>query len=134
MQNCTYPDDELEEEQLSLGQFVKISSERLKDTQSIDSFTRLVLSGRLDDELAMELQKRIFINGRQGLQPLTPQLYNISRDYDAAIGICQDIPFLEPFSVFPVSPFSQTLKKDNHICGRAYDAQVSVNHEWENLL
>jgi hypothetical protein len=114
-----YPDEDLTEVQWSLERFNTEAYELLHDRNDVDAFTRLVLAGRvnIDNDL-----KRIYLNPRQGL----PNIENVKiyRDFDSAIGITRTLPFSDVLRVWPVAPFKETLSKDNHVKGLAFDSNV----------
>ena len=66
--------------------------------------------------------RRVSLNARQGLDhPISPGL---TRDFDSAIGITDNLPYTSPFNVYPISSFRDTLTKPNHVQGRIYQPDV----------
>jgi hypothetical protein len=103
-----YPDEDLPELQLSLRQFVAIAGVLHAREQDSDAFVRFVLAGRWKGH-------RIFINSRQDAAAPPKGQYIFRRDFDSAIGVTRDLPFIVPLAVFPVASFRDTLTTDNHI-------------------
>jgi hypothetical protein len=106
-----YPNERLPETQLSLSRFVR-NAQELVDEENPHDFIRFVLGGRLKIE---EEWNRVFINARQGATAPPPTRYQLRRDIDSAIGITRTLPFSQPLAVFPLSPFTECLKTDNHL-------------------
>ena len=106
-----YPDEPLPSLQLSLRRFVSVA-QQLCDAGDEEGLARYMYSGRLVVE---EDQRRVFVNARQGADPPPRDEYELRRDLDSVIGVTRDLPFLQAMSVFPVAPFEDTLKKDNHM-------------------
>ena len=121
-----YPDEELLERQISIRTLVELAKAKLsEDDPDIKEFVKFILAGRNWNNRGE--QERIFVNGQQGTTALQHGLdsnYDLARDYDSAIGITSDLPFSEPFAIYPLSPFKDTLKKTNHIKGKAFDQHV----------
>jgi hypothetical protein len=122
-----YPDEFLPESQLSLEEFSYRAMDLLRNAETIPNFVRMVLAGRDTDH--NDVVHRLFLNARQGLEDIDPGAYIQSRDYDSAHGITRDLPFTEPLSIFPVASFRDTLTKDIHILGKAYDNTVSCDKQ-----
>jgi len=118
-----YPDEELPHAQVPLRQFVDTAMGLLQEEGSIDQFVRYVLAGRYYDN-DNELQSRVFLNARQGFPNMASLQHDQIRDYDSALGVTMALPFTRPLSIYPVASFRDTLKKNNHIKGLAYNAQV----------
>ena len=90
----------------------------------------LMLCGRFGEVVpggGFETEERIAVNPRMDgrVPPLEDLMF--TRDYDSAIGITRSLPFTRPLSVYPVPPFSETLKKDNHITHVMPHASVSAD-------
>ncbi|TFY75450.1 hypothetical protein EWM64_g8562 [Hericium alpestre] len=75
-------------------------------------FIRYVLAGRSLNDNGQTVN-RLIVNPRMG-HVVNPQ-FEIMRDYDSIIGVDKQIPYTIPLAIFPVPPFSETLKKKNHI-------------------
>ena len=118
-----YPDEDLPELQLSIKQYVDMASRLLTGPEDIYDFCRMVLAGRVKVD---GVERRIFLNARQDLEPIDPRFCTRTRDYDSLCACTQTLPFTAPLSVFPVSPFKETLTADNHLAGRAYNRAVSA--------
>ena len=109
--SMNHPDEDLEEIQMSLQQFVA-ASQGLFNEQDANRFVRFVLAGRL---VHNKQQNRIFINPQQGTSAPPSQEYEMRRDIDSVVGVTRSLPFSHCMAIFPVAPFRDTLKKDNHI-------------------
>ena len=107
---------------MSLKEYVTKAIRILDGPEDIYIFCRMVLAGRLHVD---GVEHRIFINARQGLRPIIPSDLALTRDYDSISSCSTTLPFLAPFSIFPVAPFKDTLTSDNHLEGKAYDREVS---------
>lgn len=125
-----YPDEDMFERQISIATLVKLAEAMLsKDDPNIKDFVKLVLAGR--NKTNQGQWERIFINGQQettALEHGPVANYKLARDYDSAIGITHNLPFSEPLAIYPLSPFKETLKKTNHIRGKAFDENVCENN------
>lgn len=94
------------------------------ETNVWEPFIKLALAGRTSDK------KRIFVNAVQDIPTHNQYLFRIFRDIDSAIGFSEDLPFTKALAVFPLAPFSEALKEDIHLRGKAYDTTVSpCNHQ-----
>lgn len=120
----SYPDEHLPELQLSLRRYVDMASALLEGPDDIYDFCRMVLAGRAKID---GVEHRIFVNARQDLDPINPAFCARTRDYDSVSACTQSLPFSEPLSVFPVAPFKETLKADNHLSGKAYGKTVGTH-------
>ena len=117
-----YPDEPIPEIQVSLREFQQMASNILVGPDTIYDFCRMVLAGRVDIN---GTQHRIFVNARQDLEEIQPFRFTVTRDYDSICACTQNLPFSKPFSIYPILPFRDTLKADNHLTGKAYNRQVS---------
>jgi hypothetical protein len=117
-----YPDEPIPEIQVSLREFVQRASGILEDEDSIFDFCRMVLAGRVDVDGE---EHRILVNARQDLEEIRPSRFTVTRDYDSICACTSDLPFGAALSIYPVAPFRDTLKVDNHLIGEAYDRHVS---------
>lgn len=78
-------------------------------------FVRYVLAGRDGED-------HIFVNAAQGLDALEDSTFDVTRDFDSAIGITENLPFIAPLAIFPLSPFSETLtRKCNGVVGHVFE-------------
>ena len=91
----------------------------------------MVLAGRVD---VNGTEHRIFVNARQDLAEIRSSSFTVTRDYDSICACTSDLPFTAPLSIYPVAPFRDTLKDDNHLTGKAYDRQVSGKCEYLVLI
>ena len=109
-----YPNEFLRPVQLGLTDFVDYAKGFLEENtpDAVDNFINLVLAGRLS--LAGE-ERRVFLNALQGAK--TPSLDDVTLtgDFDSLIGLSRDLPYTTSFSIFPVPPFRDTMKADNHL-------------------
>ncbi|KAH9926071.1 hypothetical protein B0H21DRAFT_700840 [Amylocystis lapponica] len=109
-----YPDEDLPVTQLSLSQFVNRGKQMLSDLSvqdRVDPFVRFMLAGR-DFEDGEET--RVYVNVRQGIDPLQPGEYSLTRDYDSLIGITRTLPFACTLQFYPFPPMDEALTaKDN---------------------
>ncbi|KIK32002.1 hypothetical protein CY34DRAFT_102396, partial [Suillus luteus UH-Slu-Lm8-n1] len=48
---------------------------------------------------------------------------DVTRDLDSVIGVSDTLPYTSTLSIWPLSPFRETLRKDNHVKSHAYDSQ-----------
>jgi hypothetical protein len=117
-----YPDEPLPEVQLSLQSFTS-RAQRILQCEGVHKFLHFVLAGRLDEQGDTH---RVFVNARQSVSAPQEFEYDITRDIDSAIGITRDLPFTTSLAVFPMASFSDTLKKDNHVCGPVKQQDVSA--------
>lgn len=104
-----FPHENLPLDQLSLSQFTYLMQQAFKSGDDLQ-YINTALCGRTTDE---EGDWRISVNARQELHP--PEYPRFTRDYDSAIGITKNLPFLTALYVFPVPSFKETLKKRNHV-------------------
>lgn len=118
------PDEDLPHKQVSLQEFLQIADNLLYEKQDVYKFVRFVLAGRYIGEGPMS---RVFVNAKQGLHTGLPDgAVNVTRDYDSILGISNDLPYMSALAVFPLPPFKETLKKNNHMCSLAYNSRVSI--------
>lgn len=104
-----FPHETLPLQQVSLSQFVYLMQQASSSEDELE-YINTALCGRvtLDD-----VDYRVSLNARQELDhPESPQF---TRDFDSAIGITKNLPFLAAFNVFPVPSFKETLKRGNHV-------------------
>lgn len=59
--------------------------------------------------------RRVHIEPAKDTQALQDMPIVITRDFDSLIGITEDLPFLEPISIFPVPNFHDCMNKSNHL-------------------
>ncbi|THH21444.1 hypothetical protein EUX98_g8377 [Antrodiella citrinella] len=97
--------------QLSLRQFATTASRLYEDNTG--DFLSFVLSGEANDDNGDVQQYAV--NALQGASPIIHDELEFSRDIDSIIGVTQTLPFKVPLSIFPIAPFSETLKKNSHI-------------------
>lgn len=117
------PDEELPQKQVTLQEFLQIADGLLYNQQDVFQFVRFMLAGRYTGDGAMA---RAFVNVKQGLHTGLPDNeVTVTRDYDSIIGISQDLPYMSALAVFPLAPFKETLKKNNHMKSLAFDSRVS---------
>lgn len=115
---CTmpaYPDEYLPTNQLSLAGFIEQANSILEDEEfegDLHPFAQFVLCGRYRSEGGA---RRITLNGRQELRYPSRGDYTVRRDYDSVIGITRSLPFQDAISVYPLPPFRDTHRNDNHL-------------------
>lgn len=120
-----YPDDFLPlQRPRSLEEMNEEFEELLLGKNSnISYFVRLCLAGRYREDLMESSANdyRYKINVRSGLSGIAhpPEDWVVTGDWDSAIGMTEDLPFTVPMAIFAVPPFRDTLRKTNHIRGRA---------------
>jgi hypothetical protein len=121
-----YPDEIIDLAQLTMAEFVGHSRHlytQMQDDQSEVDFIRFVLAARVGPLADEELDRcQVRLNCLQGIPPL-PET-DITRDLDSVIGISDTLPYTSTLSIWPLPPFKETLKKDNHVKSRAYNSQV----------
>lgn len=92
---------------------------------STSRFVRLALSGRFsvkeDDPPSIDTLVEI-----GNLNSRAPRLDHesgvvVTGDWDSLIGQSHTFPYAKPFSIFAVPPFKETLTKNNHVTGLAYN-------------
>lgn len=113
------PHNELPNIELSIQKFTAIA-QQFATTDDGSKFLPFVLAGRmLDDEDIDEngddVLKRVFVNAVVDAECPLEDMLSLTRDYDSVIGISNDLPYTDALSIFPVPPFKETLKRDNHI-------------------
>lgn len=119
------PDEDLPHKQVSLAEFLQIADGLLYEQKDVYKFIRFVLAGRYIGEGPMS---RVFVNAKQGLHTGLPDgAVNVTRDYDSILGISKDLPYMSALAVYPLSPFKETLKKNNHMTSLGFDSHVSVS-------
>lgn len=120
-----YPDDHLPNQRpRSLHEMNEEFEELLiGPNRSTGHFARLILAGRYRGDMSESSANdfRYKINVRSGLVGTAHRRedYVITGDWDSAIGMTEDLPFTVAMAIFAVPPFRDTLKKTNHIRGRA---------------
>jgi hypothetical protein len=122
-----YPDEILGLAQLTMNEFVGHSRHlftQFQDEQSEFDFIRFVLAARAPSADEENEGYQIRLNCLQGLPPLPDA--DITRDLDSVIGVSDTLPYTSSLSIWPLSPFKETLKKDNHVRSHAYDSQVRI--------
>ncbi|TFY76967.1 hypothetical protein EWM64_g7046 [Hericium alpestre] len=125
MAAANYPNEDQVLKQISLRSFVlgaqglfdqyrRVNRNREPDTAVFNAgrFIRYVLAGRSLNDHGQTVN-RLIVNPRMGRVVDRP--FEITRDYDSIIGVDKQIPYRIALAVFPVPPFSETLKKKNHI-------------------
>jgi hypothetical protein len=117
-----YPDKSLPKHQVSIQDYVNMASRILAGPDTIHDFCRMVLAGHADID---GIEHHLFVNARQGLEEIDTGTLTISRDYDSVSSCTNTLPFSGQFSIYPVAPFRETLKVNNHLIGKAFDRQVS---------
>lgn len=133
-----YPNETSTVSQKSLSDFVHEAKTRLDSPDcDIPSFIRFALCGRYTDPVNPQdttLHRTILINPMQ--DAMAPTQANLIRDIDSCIGTSNNLPFNKAFSVFPVSPFRETLTKKNHLSRIIPVGVVSVHkcHSSQALL
>ncbi|TFY73345.1 hypothetical protein EWM64_g10666, partial [Hericium alpestre] len=95
-------------------QYRRVNRNREPDTAVFNAgrFIRYVLAGRSLNDHGQTVN-RLIVNPRMGR--IVDRPFEITRDYDSIIGVDKQIPYRIALAVFPVPPFSETLKKKNHI-------------------
>ena len=120
-----FPHEELPLRQINFETFVAESQSCQNEPIKLTNF---MLCGRFGDCVpggGFETEERVSVNPRMdGRVPPMDEIM-LTRDYDSAIGITRTLPFTRPLAVYPVPPFSETLKRDNHITHRMTDPSVS---------
>jgi hypothetical protein len=121
-----YPDEIIDLTQLTMAEFVGHSQHlfsQMQDDQSELDFIRFVLAARVGPLADEELDRcQVRLNCLQGIPPL-PET-DITRDLDSVIGVSDTLPYTSTLSIWPLPPFKETLKNDNHVKSRAYNGQV----------
>lgn len=124
-----YPDEYLRRKVVSLPELCEKYEELLLgDDYGVPQFVRLALSGRLERVPgAPDRDYKYLVNvSRDAFIPDNEDDYVTSGDFDSAFGQTKDLPFVMPLAVFPIPSFQDTLTKNNHCKGDAYDSQVLV--------
>jgi hypothetical protein len=133
-----YPDEDLAVEQVGLDEFAMNCQDIMLDGPA---FVRYALAGRraredLGNGDGDGDSERHTVNVRQDVGATAPQLgeCTLVRDFDSATGKTRTLPFTQPLAIFPLSPFKETLKKDNHVThtihqnvSREISKQASIN-------
>jgi len=121
-----YPDEIIDLAQLTMADFVGHSRHlftQMHDDQTELDFIRFVLAARVGPLADEELDRcQVRLNCLQGIPPLPEP--DINRDLDSVIGVSDTLPYTSTLSIWPLPPFKETLKKDNHVKSRAYNGQV----------
>lgn len=107
-----YPDEALEESQLSFKHFVSLAG-LLYSAGKMEAFSRFVLAGRLHSGEGR--QARIFLNATQGASPPETGKSKVKRDLDSIVGVSRDLPYNVPMAIFPFPSFRDTLTENNHL-------------------
>ncbi|KAG1838781.1 hypothetical protein F4604DRAFT_1600041 [Suillus subluteus] len=120
-----YPDETIDLAQLTMSEFVGHSRHlftQMQDDQTELDFIRFVLAARVGPLADEELDRcQVRLNCLQGILPLPEP--DVTRDLDSVIGVSDTLPYTSTLSIWPLPPFKETLKKDNHVKSRAYDGQ-----------
>lgn len=124
-----YPDDhEIFPDQITFRQFVEEARQLYIDMTAPNpnhgaelTFLKFVLAGRRGLNLAD--QRDVALNTLQGLPPLGA--INLMRDYDSLMGITYDLPYSVALSIWPVPPFREVLKENNHITALIFNDMVN---------
>ncbi|KAG2366150.1 hypothetical protein BDR07DRAFT_1480390 [Suillus spraguei] len=123
-----YPDESINLSQLTMKELEFVGHSRhlfmqmQDDDQAELDFIHFVLAARVGPLADEELnQCQVRLNCLQGIPPL-PET-NITRDLDSVIGVSDTLPYTSALSIWPPPPFKETLKKDNHVKSRVYNAQ-----------
>ena len=95
----------------SLDEFTSIAN-NLHSSEEYDAFITFVLTGEFQDRNGVMGQA--FIDSFRGPIDVNHPL-NVSRDYDSAIGISEDILIDGPISVYAVPHPTYALKKSVHM-------------------
>lgn len=120
------PDEDLPQKQVTLQEFLQLADSLLYTRNDVNGFVRFVLAGRYSTVQDGPMS-RVFVNAKQGLHTGLPDAeLLVTRDYDSIIGISKDLPYKAALQVFPVAPFKETLKKNNHVKALAYDSRVRL--------
>jgi hypothetical protein len=111
-----YPDEILEEHQLSLNQFVTVAQHLSSEGEGLNSeaFIRFVLAGRYPNSVSTN-SSRVFINSGQSASLPADAPLQMYSDVDSVIGITRDLPYTLPMAIFPLASFRDTLTQDVHI-------------------
>jgi len=123
-----FPHEPLPLQQISLTNLVATA----QDCENDLTLMNLMLCGRHGNTVPprqFETHQRVSVNAR--MDATVPEVYEVilTRDYDSAIGITRNLPFTVPLAVFPVPPFGETLKKDNHLTYTMPSPTVSFFHQ-----
>ena len=111
-----YPDEYLRPYTLSLADMNECADAALDrgDPDSVDSFIRLMIAGRLAEE-ADNIQRRVILDPWLRTPAINPADVGIRGDFDSLIGFTPRLPFNTPLSVSPNPNFKFTLKKPIHL-------------------
>jgi hypothetical protein len=123
-----YPDERLRPKVVSLNELNDKYADLIWcEDDDIPAFVRLALSGRLarGDHSPHRDRKYVINVRRDAFVPSSGFQYNSRADYDSAVGQTRDCPYTHPMAVYPIPPFRDTLTKNNHCRGSAYDSNVS---------
>ncbi|CAL1698688.1 unnamed protein product [Somion occarium] len=99
------------------------ADEEDRSRDELKKFLNLVLCARTKNEDDEDI--RLVLNMTQAVERPTLEDCIIMRDFDSAIGYGKTLPFTKAMAVFPVAPFSETLKKRNHVQGYVFSPTVS---------
>jgi len=92
---------------LSLNQFCRRAKELLNSDQT--DFVQFVLTGRDSDGTQAYVDPILNFVGPENR-------LDVKRDYDSLLGICSDIKFKGPITVYPISKFDDTLSRSKLPC------------------
>ena len=110
-----FPHEELPLQQLSLQNFVATAQDCQDDVVPLMNLMLCGRHGVMSDEGKFITHSRVAINARMGASVPGPNDVVVTRDYDSAMGITRNLPFKKTLAMFPVSPFRETLKTNNHM-------------------
>ena len=122
-----FPDEPLPHVQCSIADIIRHAVALLRDGET-QLFCQLMLSGRL--VLGDDFQHRVYVNARQGTQPTFGRDCTFTRDIDSVIGVTRDLPYRAPLAVFPMAPFKETLKRNNHVTAEITRPDVCPITRW----
>jgi hypothetical protein len=129
--DLVYPDEYLRRTVVSLPQLVEKYEELLfGENYAVPQFVRMALAGRLEryPDSPDEDYKYIVSVSRDVLIPTDEDQYVATGDFDSAVGQTSNLPFTTSLGVFPIPSFQDTLTKNNHCKGVAYDSHVCIVH------
>jgi hypothetical protein len=126
----SYPDEKLTSTVVSLDSLCDKYKDLLwSDEYDIPAFVRLALAGRFSrgpDSPQHPVRKYVVNVRRDAFVPSSELDYTCRGDFDSAVGQTSDLPFIRPLAVYPIPPFRDTLKKNNHCKGLAYGPNVKT--------
>ncbi|KAI6115495.1 hypothetical protein EDD16DRAFT_1708646 [Pisolithus croceorrhizus] len=116
-----YPNDrDLLTPPLSLSQFVNIAHQLGTRPDGANKHVQFVMASRQNQR---GTQYIVRVNPLMDEPDINPDDFTFIHDYDSIIGFSDNLPFRVPLGIFLVPPFNETLKKESHITGLAYDGQ-----------